>query len=74
MLRKSSIPPHVGIKGRINTNFPDLRALNVHIPTTSIPFTVPAGKKRKIMINNFDAAVSSLHFFLTYSLSKILLS
>ncbi|KAK3994996.1 putative polyketide synthase [Cladorrhinum sp. PSN332] len=58
MLRKSMIPPHVGIKGRINQRLPPLAQLNTHISFDKTPFLPrPTGdEKRRILINNFDAA------------------
>lgn len=58
MLRKSMIPPHVGIKGRINQKLPPLAELNTHISFGKMPLLPRAdrGGKRRILINNFDAA------------------
>ena len=58
MLRKNMIPPHVGIKGRINQKLPPLADLNTRISfgkTLFVPRTNKDGKRR-ILINNFDAA------------------
>ncbi|KAK4167951.1 putative polyketide synthase [Cladorrhinum sp. PSN259] len=58
MLRKNMIPPHVGIKGRINEKLPPLAELNTHISFGKTPFLPrPTGDgRRRILINNFDAA------------------
>lgn len=58
ILRKRMIPPHVGIKGRINTRLPPLSALNTHIAFEKTAFLPRAGGdgKRRILVNNFDAA------------------
>ncbi|KAL4876805.1 beta-ketoacyl synthase [Aspergillus karnatakaensis] len=57
MMKHNTIPPHCGIKpgSRINRNYPDLPARNVHIafepkawPRTDTP--------RRVLINNFSAA------------------
>lgn len=58
MLRKNMIPPHVGIKGRINQKLPPLAQLNTHISFGKTPFLPRADGdgKRRILINNFDAA------------------
>lgn len=58
MLRKNMIPPHVGIKGRINEKLPPLKDLNTHISFGKTPFLPrPNGDgKRRILVNNFDAA------------------
>ncbi|KAK4189134.1 hypothetical protein QBC35DRAFT_167960 [Podospora australis] len=58
MLRKNMIPPHVGIKGRINQKLPPLAELNTHISFGKTPFHPRSSGdgKRRILINNFDAA------------------
>ncbi|KAI9824128.1 MAG: hypothetical protein M1819_001083 [Sarea resinae] len=58
MLRKNMIPPHIGIKGRINQKLPPLKQLNTHISYGKTPFFPrPNGDgKRRILLNNFDAA------------------
>lgn len=57
MLQNNSIPPHCGIKGIINENYPkDLQKRNVHIASTTIPFLRPQGGSRIIFLNNFSAA------------------
>ncbi|KAK4464770.1 hypothetical protein QBC42DRAFT_220122 [Cladorrhinum samala] len=58
MFRKNLIPPHVGIKGRINQKLPPLAELNTHISFGKTPFLPhPEGDgKRRILINNFDAS------------------
>ena len=58
MLRNNAIPPHVGIKGRINPKLPPFQELNTHIAFKMTPFLPRAGGdgKRRILINNFDAA------------------
>lgn len=58
MLRYNTIPPHVGIKGKINHRLPPLRELNTHISfeKTSFYARTNGDGKRRILINNFDAA------------------
>lgn len=57
MMQKNMIPPHCGIKSKINHNFPtDLAQRNVHIALEPTPWNRPAGGKRKTFINNFSAA------------------
>lgn len=53
------IPPHVGIKGRINPKLTSLEQLNVHLAGPQTVFKAhPEGDgRRKVMMNNFDAAV-----------------
>ena len=59
-MRKNSIPPHVGIKGRINEKFPPLNEVNVRINRTLVPFQARSRSdgKRRVLLNNFNATVS----------------
>jgi naphtho-gamma-pyrone polyketide synthase len=57
MLKQNMIPPHCGIKTKINHNFPtDLAQRNVHIAFKPTPWNRPVSGKRKMFINNFSAA------------------
>lgn len=63
MMEKSQIPPHVGIKTKINRNFPPLTELaqrGVHIALETQPWTrPPLGSHptgRLAFVNNFGAA------------------
>ncbi|CAI7612196.1 unnamed protein product [Penicillium discolor] len=57
MMRKNMIPPHCGIKTKINHNFPtDFPQRNVHIASEPTPWNRPNGGKRKSFVNNFSAA------------------
>ncbi|ROV87534.1 hypothetical protein VMCG_10688 [Cytospora schulzeri] len=58
MLRYNTIPPHVGIKGKINHRLPPFMELNTHISFDKTPFYAKTNGdgKRRILINNFDAA------------------
>ncbi|KAF7587027.1 hypothetical protein BBP40_007849 [Aspergillus hancockii] len=57
MLQKNAIPPHVGIKNRINPAFPtDLDKRNLRIPYEKQPWPRIEGKKRIAVVNNFSAA------------------
>lgn len=58
MMKHNMIPPHVGIKGRINQKLPPLKELNTHISFGKTPFYPRANGdgKRRILVNNFDAA------------------
>ncbi|GAP89889.2 putative acyl transferase acyl hydrolase lysophospholipase [Rosellinia necatrix] len=58
MLRKNLIPPHVGIKGRINRNFADMEQSHTRLAYVSTPFLRKANshEPRRILVNNFDAA------------------
>lgn len=57
MMQNSTIPPHCGIKGIINQNFPnDLKARNIRIATGKVNYPRPPGGKRTVFVNNFSAA------------------
>ncbi|CAG8050114.1 unnamed protein product [Penicillium salamii] len=57
MMRKNMIPPHCGIKTKINQGFPtDFPQRNVHIAMQPTPWNRPEGGKRKTFVNNFSAA------------------
>ncbi|KAF7552262.1 hypothetical protein G7Z17_g4428 [Cylindrodendrum hubeiense] len=59
MMKHSEIPPHCGIKTKINHNYPlDLKERNVNIAFKSTPWLreeIPGGK-RFAFLNNFSAA------------------
>ncbi len=56
MMQRNMIPPHCGIKTKINHNFPtDLKERKVHIAMRPTPWTQVDGK-RKAFLNNFSAA------------------
>ena len=57
MLQRNAIPPHVGIKGTMNTTFPsDLHDRGIRIPLKEAPWVSPHGGKRRAYVNNFSAA------------------
>lgn len=57
MLKKSMIPPHCGIKTRINQSFPeDLKDRNLNMAFKPTPFPRPINGKRYVFMNNFSAA------------------
>ncbi|WZH40776.1 type I polyketide synthase [Fusarium acuminatum] len=59
MMQNNMIPPHCGIKTKINHHFPtDLVQRNVHIAGTPTPWTRSAegGSMRTAFVNNFSAA------------------
>jgi noranthrone synthase len=58
MMQNNTIVPHCGIKpgSRINHNYPDLPARNVHIAMQPKSWARDAGKPRRVLINNFSAA------------------
>ncbi|KAJ5941158.1 polyketide synthase [Penicillium verrucosum] len=57
MMERNEIPPHCGIKKKINSGFPtDMEQRNIHIAKSPTPWTRPDGGVRRVMINNFSAA------------------
>ncbi|KAJ0418711.1 hypothetical protein BJY00DRAFT_175444 [Aspergillus carlsbadensis] len=57
-LQRRIIPPQPGVPFKVNRNYPALKEMNVRIADDRIEFHKPAGGngKRKVMVNNFDAA------------------
>lgn len=60
MLQHNEIPPHVGIKTRINHRLPPLDTVPIELARKAMKWPDTHGKEKRILINNFDAAVSSL--------------
>ena len=56
MMKYSQIPPHCGIKTKINPKIPDLKARNTHIAEKPVPWPRPVGGSRRVLLNNFSAA------------------
>ncbi|KAL5047374.1 conidial yellow pigment biosynthesis polyketide synthase [Aspergillus fruticulosus] len=57
MMKENMIPPHCGIKTKINHNFPtDLAQRNVHIALQPTTWNRPSSGKRRMFLNNFSAA------------------
>ncbi|PHH92639.1 hypothetical protein CDD83_6409 [Cordyceps sp. RAO-2017] len=59
MMKNNEIPPHCGIKTRINRNYPeDLAERNVRIASKPTPWRREdsAGETRRVFLNNFSAA------------------
>ncbi|KAL8787344.1 MAG: hypothetical protein Q9195_007803 [Heterodermia aff. obscurata] len=56
VLREQVIPPHIGVKGKLNRNFVDLAERNLRIPTNATALPIKEGSKRRILVNNFGAA------------------
>lgn len=57
MMKENMIPPHCGIKTKINHNFPtDFAERNVHIASQPTPWNRPPSGKRRMFLNNFSAA------------------
>lgn len=56
MLQKNEIPPHCGIKTKINRSFPlDLHDRRIQIAKQAIPWS-RTDKPRRVVVNNFSAA------------------
>lgn len=65
VLQKGSIPPHVGIKHQLTSNFPaDAEERNLHIPYSSTPWRRSPERKRIAIVNNFGAAGGNTTFVL----------
>nr|ALG03242.1 PKS [Aspergillus alliaceus] len=56
IFKQNTIPPQVAFKTVMNSKFPDLKKLNVHIPMESVPWPRRPDRKRYVMVNNFSAA------------------
>ena len=57
MMQRNAIPPHVGIKGTINTSFSsDLQERGIRIALKRTPWVPSANGRRIAYINNFSAA------------------
>lgn len=59
MMKNNEIPPHCGIKTKINHNYPlDLKERNVNIAFKPVPWhrTDSVRGKRSVFLNNFSAA------------------
>ncbi|KAJ2978714.1 hypothetical protein NQ176_g3666 [Zarea fungicola] len=66
MLQNGIIPPHVGIKSKLNPTFPqDLTERNVHIPIVAMPWPRSNRRKRLAFLNNFSAAGGNTSLLLT---------
>ncbi|TVY85206.1 Non-reducing polyketide synthase terA [Lachnellula suecica] len=72
MLKRNTIPPHVGIKGVINHTFPDdLEERGVRIAFKETPWVAPTGGKRRAYVNNFSAAGGNTGLLLEEAPSQI---
>ncbi|KAF4548432.1 Polyketide synthase CTB1-like protein [Elsinoe fawcettii] len=56
MLENNTIPPHCGIKTKINSKIPELSSRNTYIANKPTPWLRPKGGVRQVMLNNFSAA------------------
>lgn len=60
MFQKNILPPQGGMPHALNPNFPPLSEINIEIPSEPSAFESPVSQPRRILLNNFDAAVSGL--------------
>ncbi|KAG8161359.1 hypothetical protein KVR01_009623 [Diaporthe batatas] len=56
MFKHNTIPPHIGVKTKLNHRLPDLRAHNTRIATVATPWEKPDCGIRRVLLNNFSAA------------------
>lgn len=56
MFKHNTIPPHIGVKTKLNHRLPDLRAHKTRIATAATPWEKPEGGIRRVLLNNFSAA------------------
>ncbi|KAI9694041.1 MAG: Type I Iterative PKS [Bathelium mastoideum] len=56
MLKNSTIPPHCGIKTKINHKLPDLEPRNTFIAKRPLAWERPPKAVRQVLLNNFSAA------------------
>ncbi|KAF4429939.1 beta-ketoacyl synthase [Fusarium austroafricanum] len=56
MMKHSTIPPHIGIKTKINHRLPDLQARNTRIARAPTAWPRPRDGSRRVLLNNFSAA------------------
>ncbi|TWU71827.1 putative PKS-like protein biosynthetic cluster [Metarhizium rileyi] len=57
MMKNSQIPPHIGIKTKINSGFPtDLEERGIRIAMEMTPWQRPVDGRRMAFLNNFSAA------------------
>lgn len=56
MFKHSTIPPHNGIKTKINSKIPDLAPRNAYIAKSPVSWPRPSGSLRRVLLNNFSAA------------------
>jgi hypothetical protein len=60
MFREKVIPPHAGIKTRINPKMPPLEELNIKIARRVEPF-LSLTEPRRVLISSFGASVREGH-------------
>ncbi len=55
--QKGIMPPQAGMPHALNPRYPSLSSLNIEIPSEPKEFMSVDQKPRRILLNNFDAAV-----------------
>lgn len=60
MFKKNSMPPQVGMPHALNPNFPPLSEMNIIVPSQAQKFENNGDTPRRILLNNFDAAVCQM--------------
>lgn len=56
MLKHNKIPPHAGIKTKLNPKLPELQPRNTFIALQETNWEPQQDKKRRVLLNNFSAA------------------
>lgn len=56
MFKHNTIPPHIGVKTKLNHRLPNLQAHNTRIATAATPWEKPENGMRRVLLNNFSAA------------------
>ncbi|KAJ0335542.1 hypothetical protein COL922a_009082 [Colletotrichum nupharicola] len=56
MFQKQILPPQAGMPHALNKQFPSLEENKIRILSRAAPFRPESGKRRHVLINNFDAA------------------
>lgn len=56
MLKHNMIPPHIGVRTKLNHRLPNLQTHNTRIATAPTPWTRPENGIRRVLLNNFSAA------------------
>ncbi|KAI8163499.1 Non-reducing polyketide synthase hmp3 [Colletotrichum sp. SAR 10_70] len=56
MFQKQILPPQAGMPHALNKQFPSLEENKIRILSRAAPFRPESGKRRRVLINNFDAA------------------
>lgn len=57
--QKGIMPPQVGMPHALNPRYPSLSELNIEIPAIPKDFGSVDQRPRRVLLNNFDAAVRS---------------